>query len=152
MSYTFGLTIESMVAILLLLTIIYCARLNSRLEKLRADERVMRATISELVGATENAERAIAGLKLTLQDCEGKLGGQLQEAEVFSAAIADHLKSGEDVLARLRLISEARKHLPGGQEAAAPPASPPAADTKAMVAAAQAFAERARSRARGVAA
>ena len=37
MSYGFGLTIESLVAILLLLTILYCARLNKQIEKLKAD-------------------------------------------------------------------------------------------------------------------
>jgi len=148
-SYTFGLTIESLVAILLLFTIIYCARLNSRLEKLRSDEHSMKRTIGELVVATENAERAIAGLKLTLQECEGKLGGQLRDAEVFSAAISDHLKAGEDVLGRLRTIADMKKNLPGADLRPAPVTH---ADTTALVAAAQAFAARAQSRTKGAAA
>ena len=36
MSYGFGLTIEAMVAILLLLTILYCARLNKQIGRLKA--------------------------------------------------------------------------------------------------------------------
>ncbi len=39
MSYSFGLMIESLVAFLLLLTIGYCVILNSRLKRLKADER-----------------------------------------------------------------------------------------------------------------
>ncbi len=41
MNHIFGLTIESLVAVLLLLTILYCARLNSRLKLLKADERAI---------------------------------------------------------------------------------------------------------------
>ena len=55
----FGLMIESLVAILLLLTIAYCVTLNKRLKRLRADEMALKATISELITATEIAERAI---------------------------------------------------------------------------------------------
>ena len=38
MSHAFGIAIESLVAILLLLTIGYCMLLNSRLKRLKADE------------------------------------------------------------------------------------------------------------------
>ena len=38
MSHSFGLVIESLVAVLLLLTIGYCMLLNRRLKRLRADE------------------------------------------------------------------------------------------------------------------
>ena len=55
--------IEGLVAILLMLTVGYCMLLNRRLKLLKADEQSLRATISELVTATEIAERAVAGLK-----------------------------------------------------------------------------------------
>ena len=70
MSYGFGLTIESMVAILLLLTILYCARLNKQIGRLKADERLMKNNVADLLAATEKAERAIAGLKLTVNDAD----------------------------------------------------------------------------------
>ncbi|HXW29482.1 MAG TPA: chemotaxis protein, partial [Xanthobacteraceae bacterium] len=57
MSNALGLAIESLVAILLLLTISYCILLNSRLKRLKADEQALKATISELITATEIAER-----------------------------------------------------------------------------------------------
>lgn len=155
MSYSFGLTIESMVAILLLLTIIYCARLNGRLEKLRADEGTMKRNVAELVAATESAERAIAGLKLTVRECQEALDPRLRDAEIYTAAMAEHLQAGEDVLARLRKIATARDMLASSDphEESDLPHAPaierraPAGDTRAMVAAAKAFAERTRARA-----
>ena len=46
MSNGIGLIIESLVALLLLLTISYCILLNRRLKTLKADEQALKATIS----------------------------------------------------------------------------------------------------------
>ena len=153
MSHAFALIIESLVAILLALTIGYCVLLNKRLKLLKADEQALKATISELITATEIAERAIAGLKLTVRDCDQNLGERLRTAERFSADMERQLMAGEEVLHRLvRIVSASRGEpvevAPEPDIAAAP--SPP--DPHAMVAAAQAFAERARSRLGGRAA
>ncbi|MFN3351158.1 DUF6468 domain-containing protein [Pseudorhodoplanes sp.] len=157
MSYGFGLTIEALVAILLLLTILYCARLNKQIEKLKADEKLMKASVAELVMATERAERAIAGLKLTATEADSTLGARLREAEAYCKAMASSLSAGEDVLTRLRKIANAGRIL--GSEAAQPEPVAPAPDAtgrspdvKSVAAAAQAFAERARVRAHGRAA
>ena len=153
MSYGFGLTIESLVAILLLLTILYCARLNKQIERLKADEKLMKASVTELVLATERAERAIAGLKLTANEAEGTLGARLREAEAYCKAMSTSLNAGEDVLGRLRKIAYANNLLGGDAHLEPePPAQPPANDAKAVAAAAQAFADRARARANGRAA
>jgi hypothetical protein len=45
-SFSFGLMIESLVAVLLLITIGYCMILNRRLKRLRGDEQALKATIS----------------------------------------------------------------------------------------------------------
>jgi hypothetical protein len=91
----FGLVIEMLVAILLALTIVYCISLNRRLKLLKADEQSLRATISELITATEIAERAIAGLKLTVQECEAGLGGRLQSADRFTADLDHSIAAGQ---------------------------------------------------------
>ena len=145
MSNGFALMIESLVAILLLLTIGYSMVLNKRLKRLRADELALKATISELITATEIAERAIGGLKLTVRDCDQGLGERLRTAERFSADIARQIESGEDILSRLGQIVAATRP-------AAPAAPVIAPDAQATVKAAQAFAARARNRAQGVAA
>ena len=151
MSNGLGLMIESLVAILLLLTIGSCILLNKRLKKLKADEQVLKATISELITATEIAERAIGGLKLTVRDCDSTLGERLRTAEQFSAEIVRQVKAGEEVLGRLAKIAVAGRVLER-QDGEAPASPPPAPDAKATAVAAQAFAARARLRMRGVAA
>ena len=145
MSYHYGFLVESMVSILLLLTILYCVRLNKQLRLLKADEQTLRATISELITATEIAERAIAGLKSTMRDGEQALSARMDRSEQLSADIENQLKAGEELLARLTRIAGV------GRPAEAQPAVP---DARAVAAAAQAFAERtrARSRAGGLAA
>jgi hypothetical protein len=52
MSHSLGLIIESLVAVLLMLTIGYCMLLNARLKRLKADEHSLKATIGELNTAT----------------------------------------------------------------------------------------------------
>jgi hypothetical protein len=142
-SQSLGLMIEGLVAVLLLITIGYCVVLNQRLQRFRADEQSFKATISELITATEIAERAIAGLKLTVRECDQNLGERLRTAERFSADIARQLDNGEDILNRVSKIVNATRSTA---------ASAATKDTNAVLAAAQAFAERARMRVNGRAA
>ena len=149
MSYSFALMIESLVAVLLLLTIGYCVILNSRLKRLKADEQALKGTISELITATEIAGRAVAGLKATAQDCDGTLGERMREAERLAVGMQRQLKAGEMLLSELIRSGIAQ---PSG--APAPPLPPARAapmfpDAKAVAAAAQAFSDRASQRARG---
>jgi hypothetical protein len=144
-----GMVIESLVAILLLVTIGYCAQLNMRLKRLKADEKTLKTTIAELISATEAAERAIAGLKLTMGESGEGLGDQLRQAERFSADMRAQIGAGGEILRRLAQIANVGRPM-------APPAPQPASanapDAKAVAAAAQAFAARAQSRVNGLAA
>ena len=137
MSYHYGFLVETMVSILLLLTILYCVRLNKQLRLLKADENSLRATISELVTATEIADRAIAGLKSMMQQGEQALSQKLERGEVLAAELDLHFSAGNQLLARLVRIAGVTR--PVGE-------SPAVQDAKAVAAAAQAFADRARTR------
>ena len=144
MSHLFGLVIESLVAVLLILTIWYCSLLNKRLKLLRNDEQAMRGTIAELVTATEIAERAITGLKITVRECDQNLGSQLAAGTEISAKLKQQVAIGEDILRRLSQIARAAQ--PAGDEPAiSEPIPSPRTDAKAISAAAQAFADRRRS-------
>ena len=55
MTFGFPFIIESMVAVLLLFTILYCVRLNKSIEQLKGGEKSLKATIAELIIATETA-------------------------------------------------------------------------------------------------
>jgi hypothetical protein len=178
-TYGFGFMIESLVAVLLLVTIGYCMTLNTRLKRLKADEQALKATIAELITATEIAERAVAGLKATAQECDQTLGERLRGAERSCADLERLVRSGDLVMKRLSRIvaagdpSEADEPVaeavamlqaepeiePVAQVEAEPelesmPVAAPAAvpDARAVAAAAQAFAERARNRLNALAA
>jgi hypothetical protein len=148
MSHTIGMTIEALVAVLLLVTIGYCMLLNKRLTRLKADEHSLKAVIAELITATEIAERAIGGLKLAVRDVNENLGAQLDQANQMSDHLKKQLAESDYVVRRLSKIAIAARP----QSAAAAPASEPEVEpapavspAKAIAAAAQAFSERKRA-------
>jgi hypothetical protein len=140
MTHGLGFMIESLVAVLLALTIGYCVVLNNRLKSLRTDERSLREMIQELIAATDKAEQAIGNLRLTVRECDQTLGERLRTAQRLTAALEQQIGSGEKVLGGITGASGVAAALRSDSE------PPPPPDTKAMVAAAHAFAERARLR------
>ena len=140
MSHAFGIAIESLVAILLMLTIGYCILLNARLKRLKADEHSLKAVIAELITATEIAERAIGGLKHTVRDVNENLGNQLDSAAQLSLQLKKQLAEGDNVVRRLSKIAIAARSAPEPE-----PAAPQLSTAKAVAAAAQAFSDRRRS-------
>jgi Domain of unknown function (DUF6468) len=131
MNHSLGLTIEALVAILMMVTIGYCMLLNSRLKRLRADEHSLKAVIAELLTATEIAERAIGGLKHAVRDVNEDLGNRLVSATEMSEHLKRQLAEGDHVLRRLTEIAIA--------------ARPPSADAEAAKqAAGEAFKEASR--------
>jgi hypothetical protein len=161
MSHSLGVMIETLVALLLIVTIGYCMLLNARLKRLKADEHSLKAVIGELVTATEIAERAIGGLKLTVRDVNENLGSQIAAATEMSEYLKRQLAESDQVMWRLSKIAIAAR--PAG--AAPKPETPKASDAKAsdakafgakpsdakpsgakaLAAAAQAFSDRKRS-------
>jgi hypothetical protein len=165
MTNNIGMLIDGVVAIRLVLTIAYCIMLNRRLKLLRSDEQSLRATISELVTATEIAERAIGGLKLTVHECDMGLGERLRKAERVAIEIDRAIVGGKDLVSRLSQIVNAGRRadepvVAFGDADQSNPTSDAKLDPKpetrsnarAVAAAAEAFAERVRSKVHGLAA
>jgi len=158
MNHSLGVVIETLVAILLMLTIGYCMLLNRRLKRLKADEHSLKATIAELITATEIAERAIGGLKHTVRDVNENLGSQLASATQMAEHLKRQLAEGDHVMRRLTKIAiaarpshaaEAEAQAPAPRELAARDVAPREvaarpSNAKALAAAAQAFSERRR--------
>ena len=140
MNHSLGMAIETLVAILLMLTIGYCILLNKRLTRLKADEHSLKAVIGELITATEIAERAIGGLKLAVRDVNENLGSQLAAATQMSDQLHKQLGEADNVVRRLSKIAIAARP---SQEAE--PAAPKMSSAKAVAAAAEAFSERRRA-------
>jgi hypothetical protein len=143
-----GMMIDILVAILLILTVSYCMRLNQRLKLLKGDEQALRTVITELVTATEIAERAIAGLKETVRETDSGLSERLSRAETMTGELDRRLVAGRDVLHRLsQIVSAGRGGLDREQREAAA-----AGDARSVAVAAGAFAEKLRTKVHGLAA
>lgn len=142
-----GLAVEGVVAALLVLTVGYCMVLNRRLKRLKADEHSLKATIAELITATEIAERAIGGLKHTVRDCNENLGSQIAAATELAGQLQTQIQLGNDVVRRVARIAQVGRD-PIPADAAA--AQPKPASARTLAEAAQAFV--ARKRAAGLAA
>jgi hypothetical protein len=145
MSHSLGIVIESLVAVLLMLTIGYCILLNKRLKRLKADEHSLKATIGELITATEIAERAIGGLKHTVRDVNEHLGSQLTAATQMSAHLKGQLAEGDGIIRRLTKIAVAARPPVAEPEPGPVYAAPKVSAAKAIAAAAEAFSERRRA-------
>ncbi|MBH5401914.1 chemotaxis protein [Bradyrhizobium sp. CNPSo 4010] len=145
MNHSLGMAIETLVAILLMLTIVYCVMLNRRLTRLKADEHSLKAVIAELITATEIAERAIGGLKLAVRDVNENLGSQLAAATQMSDQLYKQLGEADNVVRRLSKIAIAARPVTNPETVAAPTAAKPST-AKAVAAAAEAFSERRRSK------
>ena len=116
----------------------------------------MRKTVGELMLATETAERAIAGLRTTLGDCDRTLADRLRTAERYAADLADQVAAGETVMSRIaRIVDSSREAAscePRPEPAPAPPKGLNDDRLGAAVRAAQALVERAARRREGRAA
>jgi hypothetical protein len=148
----YGLVIESLVAVLLVLTIGYCMVLNKRLTRLRSDESAMRGTIGELIGATQSAERAISDLRKIANETQDALNDGLISANRVTEDLNGQVQHAQDVLARIAQIAaaarSARQADASSPAAEFPASAEPAATGPAARAAqaAQALAQRARLR------
>lgn len=117
---TINLIAEALVACLLVATIITCFVLSRRIERLKADEAGMRQTVGALITATDNAERAIGSLKITLGDCDRTLEERLRTAERYAADLAAQVEAGHAVMERIAQIVAAANRI--GRPAAVEPA------------------------------
>jgi hypothetical protein len=122
---TITLFADAMVASLLVATIITCYILSKRIERLKADEGAMRQTVGALISATDTAERAIAGLKSTLNDCDRTLAERLRTAERYAADLAAQVEAGQAVMDRItQIVNAASLVAPKAPEPAAPAPTP----------------------------
>ncbi|WP_353182800.1 DUF6468 domain-containing protein [Bosea sp. (in: a-proteobacteria)] len=134
---TITLIADALVASLLVATIVTCYVLAKRIERLKADEAGMRQTVGALVTATDNAERAIAGLKNTLGDCDRTLEERLRTAERYAADLAAQVEAGQVVMERIGQIVSAATLVARPAAEAQPAAVPQPAPLSLLESAAQ---------------
>lgn len=110
--FSFGWIVEGSVSVLLAVTIGYCVILNDRLKKLHADRDALRQMVTDLVEASDMANRAIAGLRETAREAEMTLSARLEAADRFGVDLANHVNAGQSVLERIARITEAAGRRP----------------------------------------
>jgi hypothetical protein len=165
MSPIITIVADLLVAVLLTATIVTSMRLSQRITRLKADEAAMRQTIGELMLSTETAERAIAGLRTTLGECDRTLAERLRTAERYAADLSEQVEAGNTVLNRIAQIVESTRKVaalrpeplqaanaPANEPANEPPKGPNGDRLSAAAAAAKALSERAARRLGGAAA
>ena len=111
-SHHFGFMIESMVAILLLLTILYCVRLSKQLRLLRADEQSMR---DHRRAHHRDRDRRARDRRPQVDDARrraaaGATPGRRRQRVVRRST--RHLTAGRDLLAKLARITGAARSEP----------------------------------------
>ena len=115
-----GIAIESLVAVLLAVTIGYCVLVNRKLVQLRSDQSELKAIVRDLHAATGQAEQAIAGLHQSAYTAEESLGEQIQRVRHLDGQLSTHISKGEVLLAKLAAMPQLRQpHASSGSVARA---------------------------------
>ena len=108
---TIALGFEILLAVLLLLTVIYCWRLDRRLSALHTGTDGMREAVRELVEATQKAQNCILGLSQTSATSAAELDQRMQSARKLAADLQRLERQGRTRLAGAPLA--AMKHHSG---------------------------------------
>lgn len=92
-----GFIIEILLIALLVLTVGYCMVLNRRLSRLRASQDELRQIITDLNAATQTAETAIRGLKMTTDEADARLSDKLHKAQLLARELSalNGLRTGD---------------------------------------------------------
>lgn len=125
MSLFVTLFADLLVAVLLAATIVTSLRLSRRIGQLKGDETALKQTIGDLMVATASAERAIAGLRGAIDECDRTLDARIEAAGVRAAELAAHVDAGAEVVARIGSIVAQMRSAPIRTEPAAAPRPKP---------------------------
>jgi len=86
--------LESVVAVLLAVTLCYCVVLERRMRAFRNDQAALVQLIAELDSATGRAERAVLGLSATTREAEEGLEQKIGEARNLTRSLAMMARAG----------------------------------------------------------
>ena len=126
--FNLGMLVEGSVAVLLAVTIGYCAILNQRLKRLHSDRETLAKMVGDLGQATGLANSAITELKTAALEADAKLSDRLEQAEKFEVELSAQVANGAQLIEKIARITAAARSQPlpeavpaGKAEAAKPP-------------------------------
>lgn len=109
MGFSLGMIVEGSVAILLIVTIGYCAILNQRLKRLHSDRETLAKMIGDLVTATSLANTAVGELKKTALETDATLQERIAEAGKCETELAGQVAVGSQLVQKIARITAAAK-------------------------------------------
>ena len=98
-----SLIMDGFVALLLLITIVYVVKLNSKLAVLRQDRDHLGETVKALQNASRQAEEAVLGLKLTASEAGQGLQNAIDKAKLAKGDLNFLIEKAETVADRLSM-------------------------------------------------
>lgn len=98
---TAGLILESLVAVLLMVTIGYCFILNRRLAALRHGQNQMHATVLNLDKATEKARSSVEQMRVSSMSISDDLSQKLKAGRAIADELGMIVESGNSLADRL---------------------------------------------------
>ena len=112
MGFNLGMLVEGSVAVLLAVTIGYCAILNQRLKRLHSDRETLTKMVADLLHATGLANSAITELKTAALEADAKLNDRLEQAEKFEIELAAQVSNGAQLIEKIARITAAARTQP----------------------------------------
>lgn len=110
--FNLGMLVEGSVAILLAVTIGYCAILNHRLKRLHSDRETLAKMVGDLVHATGLANAAVTELKTAALEADAKLNDRLEQAEKFESELSAQVAKGAQLIEKIARITAAARSQP----------------------------------------
>ena len=105
--FNLGMLVEGSVAVLLAVTIGYCAILNQRLKRLHSDRETLAKMVGDLVQATGLANSAVTELKTAALEADAKLNDRLEQAEKFELELSAQVANGAQLIEKIARITAA---------------------------------------------
>ena len=109
MDFSLGMVVEGSVAVLLAVTIGYCAILNHRLKRLHSDRETLAKMVGDLFQATALANSAVMELKTAALEADARLSERLEQAEKFELQLTAQLATGSQLIEKITRITAAAK-------------------------------------------
>jgi Flp pilus assembly protein TadB len=100
-SISVSLIVEITLALLLVATLMCCARLELRLKNLRKDQETLAGTVRSLNGAISAAQASLAGLRAAAKEADENLGRRVTAARAVADELSLLTSSGERIAARI---------------------------------------------------
>jgi hypothetical protein len=98
---TMGFMLDVLIAVLLVVTVAYCWRLNQRLSTLRQGREELAALVNQLTQATMRAEGSIGALKIAAKEATGGLEENIGTARALRDELALITETGNNLANRL---------------------------------------------------